>query len=102
MAKKIGAVGNKVSDDVVVESLKNLSNKQAVNAIGEHFAAVSNEYAPIDNTKLLAYLPAQSPPQIDEITVYRILCELKRPNHLYPLISQKNYGKNVLYIWRLL
>ena len=85
MAKKIGAVGNKVSDDVVVESLKNLSNKQAVNAIGEHFAAVSNEYAPIDNTKLPAYLPAQSPPQIDEITVYQELMRIKKTKSTLPI-----------------
>ena len=43
MAKKIGAVEDKDSGEVVVDSLKNLSNKEAANDIVEHFAAVSNE-----------------------------------------------------------
>ena len=85
MAKKIGAVDSKISDDVVVESLRNLSDQEAVNAIGEHFAAVSNEYVPIDNKKLPAYLPAQCPPQIDEITVYHELMKIKKTKSTLPI-----------------
>ena len=95
MAKKIGAVENKSSDDVVVDSLKNLSNQEAANAIAQHFAAVSNEYSPMDFSKLPAYLPAPPPPQIDEITVYRGLTSIKKTKSTLPIDIPEKLRKEV-------
>ena len=59
LAKKIGAVDQMSGGDVSVESLSGLSNLQAARRIAEHFTSISNEYLPINNSKLSCYLPAQ-------------------------------------------
>ena len=43
MAKKIGAVSQNSDGDINVESLENLTNAEAAQKIGEHFARISNE-----------------------------------------------------------
>ena len=58
MAKRIGAVSQTNDKDIIVESLTGLDNVQAAKKIGEHFARISNEYEPIDISKLPSYLPA--------------------------------------------
>ena len=95
MAKKIGAVEDKDSDEVVVDSLKNLSNKEATNVIAEHFAVVSNEYLPIDKSKLPAYLPAFPPPQLDELTVYQGLIGIKKTKSTLPIDIPEKLRKEV-------
>ena len=62
MAKRIGAVSQVDNYDVKVESLSEYDNKQCADKIAQHFAAISNEYSPIDLSQLPAYLPAQPPP----------------------------------------
>ena len=95
MAKKIGAVDIKDSDEVLVDSLKNLSNQEAANVIAEHFAAVSNEYLPIDSSNLPAYLPALPPPQLDELTVYKGLTEIKKTKSTLPIDIPEKLRKEV-------
>ena len=58
MAKKIGALDQMTGGEINVESLENLSNLEAANKIAEHFAAISNEYLPIQFSQLPSYLPA--------------------------------------------
>jgi hypothetical protein len=70
MAKKIGAVDQMTSGDIKVESLSAFNNSESARKIAEHFSAISNEYLPIDNSKLPCYLPAQPPPQVQEYDVY--------------------------------
>ena len=48
----------------MIESIKHLTPK-------ESFAAVSQQYEPIDLGRLPAYLPAEQPPQLDVYKVYR-------------------------------
>ena len=84
MAKKIGAIGNKPSE-VTVESLKNLSNTEAANSIANHFSVISNEYLPIQNADLPAYLPALPPPQLDERAVYQELKSIKKTKTTLPI-----------------
>ena len=61
MAKKIGAVDKMATGAIKVESLANLDNFECARKIAEHYAKVSNEYAPIDYTQLPSYLPATNP-----------------------------------------
>ena len=70
MAKKIGAVDKMSGGDIHVESLSNVDNAECAYKIAEHFAAVSNEYSPVNNELLPCYLPALSPPQVTEHNVY--------------------------------
>ena len=78
MAKKIGAVNKLSGGDIQVQSLNNLSNAQCVEKIAEHFAAISQEYQPINLSQLPSYLPAQPPPKIEEYDVYIRLKYLKK------------------------
>ena len=70
MAKKIGAIDQMAAGDIQVESLIGLDNVESVQQIAAHFAKISNEYEPIDNSQLPCYLPAQPPPQVTEYDVY--------------------------------
>ena len=85
MARKIGAVHQSETGAVQVESLSNLSNGECAQKIAEHYAAVSNEYLPIDLTQLPAYLPAPPPPQVDEYDVYLRINKLKKTKSTLPL-----------------
>ena len=70
MAKKNGALDQMAGGEINVECLENLSNLEAANKIAEHFAAISNEYLPIQYSQLPSYLPALPPPQLEEYEVY--------------------------------
>ena len=85
MAKKIGAIDQMNNGDTVVESLSHLSNYDAAQKIAEHFASISNEYFPIDNSKLPCYLPALPPPQVEEYQVYQRLNQLKKTRSTLPI-----------------
>ena len=71
--------------EVKVECLSNLNNVQSAQKIAQHFAAISNEYSPIDTTQLPSYLPAQPPPQVEEYQVYNRLMSLKKTRSTLPL-----------------
>ena len=58
IAKRIGAVDKSANSDIFVESLEGLNNEECAQIIEEHFASISNEYLPVDNSKLPTYLPA--------------------------------------------
>ena len=58
MAKKIGAVDQMTNGEVQVESLAGLSNLESASIIAQHFAAIPNQYLPVDNRQLPCYLPA--------------------------------------------
>ena len=85
MAKRIGAVDKMSGGDIQVESLSNLSNVECAQKIGEHFAAVSNEYLPVNIQKLPCYLPALPPPQVEEYDVYRRLLKIKKTKSTLPI-----------------
>ena len=99
MAKKIGAVDNMTENDVNVESLSGLNNVQAARKIAEHFAAVSNEYSPINYADLPCYLPASPPPQVEEHDVYARLSRLKKTKSTLPIdIPEKLRKKCALFL----
>ena len=69
MAKKLGTGNQTNNGDVLVDEISELNNYEAAQKIGEHFATISNEYQPIDNSQLPCYLPAPEPPQVTEYDV---------------------------------
>ena len=83
LAKKIGAVDQMTGGDTCVESLEGLSNSECAGIIAEHFAAISNQYSPVDYSKLPCYLPAQRPPQVTEYEVW--LRKLRKTKSTLPL-----------------
>ena len=66
LAKRLGAVDQMTNGEVEVECLAGVDNAAAAQMIAEHFSSVSNEYSPVDNTKLPCYLPALPPPVVEE------------------------------------
>ena len=78
IAKRIGAVDKSANSDIFVESLKGLNNEECAQIIAEHFASISNEYLPVDNSKLPTYLPATKPLQVSELEIYKRLKKQKR------------------------
>jgi hypothetical protein len=85
MAKKIGAIDQMNNGDIEVESLSGLTNIEAAIKIAEHFAAVSNQYSPINFCDLPSYLPAQPPPQVEEHEVFTRLNKLKKTRSTLPI-----------------
>ena len=76
MAKKIGAVNQSEDDDLKVEVLAGLTDEESAEQIASHFASVSQEYLPLDPSKLPSFLPALPPPKIDELDVFERLTKL--------------------------
>ena len=85
MAKRIGADSQTNDGDIVVESLSGLDNVQSAQKIGEHFASISNEYEPINTSKLPCYLPAPQPPQVTEYEVYERLRKIRKTKSTLPI-----------------
>ena len=85
MAKKIGAVSESESGDVSVESLSGLSNGECAQRIAEHYAAISQEYYPININLLPAYLPAPQAPMVDEYSVYKRIKKLNKTKSTLPI-----------------
>ena len=57
-AKRLGAEENSKSGSLSVECLKGLDNKEAAEEVAQFFSRISQEYLPLDTSKLPAYLPA--------------------------------------------
>ena len=55
MAKRIGAVDKMPHSEIKVQCLENFNNAESVQIIAEHFSRISNEYLPIDISKLPCY-----------------------------------------------
>ena len=71
MAKCIGAFDQmNGQQDISVEELKGLSNKQSADKVAQQFALIANEYSPLNHEDLPCYLPAMQPPKVDEHAVY--------------------------------
>ena len=85
MIKKIGGVDQMTNGEIQVECLSNYTNKECADKIAEHFASISNEYAPVDLTQLPSYLPAPPPPKVEEYEVYIRLCGLKKTKSTLPI-----------------
>ena len=85
MAKRIGAIDQMNSQDIVVEELEGLSKEESVERIAQHFASVSNLYSPLNINDLPAYLPAEKCPQVDEHAVYQKIKKLKNTRSTFSI-----------------
>ena len=85
MAKKIGAVNQTDSERVNVECLDAIDDQEAVEVVAQHFASVSQEYEPLNVENLPCYLPAQKPPQVDDLAVYNRMKKLKKTKSTLPI-----------------
>ena len=65
--------------------MSGLTNSECAQKIANHFAAISNEYLPVDTAQLPCYLPAQLPQQIHEYDVYIRLNRLKKTRSTLPI-----------------
>ena len=63
MCRRIGT-GDEMTGEIKIKSQEGLSNKECAEEIGQFLSAVSNEYEPIDLTKLPSYLTSLPPPQM--------------------------------------
>ena len=77
ICKKIGLNQNE-NEVLRVEELKNDSNKEAADKVAHNFAIVSQEYSPLDLTKVPCYLPSQKPPEIHEYEVAKKMEKMKK------------------------
>ena len=73
------------SNEVSVEQLEGLTNQESAEVIAEHFAAVSNEYLPLNRNDLPCYLPSEKPPQVDEVSVYEKINKLKNTRSTFAI-----------------
>ena len=84
MAKRIGATENN-SGDIMIDLLRQYDNKQSAQLIAEHFAHISSEYTPVNCAQLPCFLPAQSPPQVEEHIAYERIRRLRKTRSTLPI-----------------
>ena len=60
---------------LTISSLEGLSDKDCAEAIAQSFAAVSQEYRPVDRAQLPAFLPAGRP---EEVNVFQVINNIKK------------------------
>ena len=84
MAKRLGTDQNSKDTRLSVECLKGLGDQDAAEQVAQHFSSISQEYEPLDTTKLPAYLPAQEVLQVDENDVAERILKLKNRKSTQP------------------
>ena len=85
MAKRLGAENQKKDGELSVDCLKGLNNQEAAEEVAKHFSSVSQEYLPMDTTKLPAYLPAKEVLSVEESEVAERLAKLKCRKSTQPI-----------------
>ena len=85
MAKRIVACNLMKSQDTNMECLEGIRNKHGAQLIANHFAAVSNQYSPIDSEQLPSYLAAEAPQQLIEYDAYKRLKGKKDTQKTLPI-----------------
>ena len=82
--KRIGN-GNKKNDgEIRIECLEGLTPVQQVERVAESFAKVSQEYSEIELESLPSFLPALPPPQVNLLTVWKRIQNLKKTKSTLP------------------
>ena len=81
IAKQIGTGRSDTGNYINIECIEDLTPKEQV---AEYFADVSQQYSPIDIHQLPSYLPALPPPQIEVLSVWKSIKELKKTKSTLP------------------
>ena len=84
-----------MTGEIKIKSQEGLSNKECAEEIGQFLSAVSNEYEPIDLTKLPSYLPSLPPPQMQEYQIYQKLKGLNNTKSTLPIDIPAKLRKEV-------
>ena len=84
MAKRLGTDLTNQDSRLKVECLNGLGEKEAAEHVARHFSSISQEYAPLDHTKLPAYLPACDVLQVGEAQVAEHIFKLKNRRSTQP------------------
>ena len=95
IVKKIGCSNFTKSPEI--EELKDLNNFQAAEKIATFFAEISNQYDPVDFSKLPAYLPSNHPPQVTEMDIYQKLRKIKNTQSTHPLDLPNKLREEYIY-----
>ena len=77
IAKQIGT-GRKEEENLRIECIEHLPPKQQVEEVAEAFAKVSQEYEPLNPLLLPSFLPAPPPPQVNMLSVWKAVQNLKK------------------------
>ena len=75
MMKRLGGLDQIMRPKLEIESLKGLSDKECAEAVAQSFAAISQEYSPLDRSKLPAFLPAGRPEQVN---VFQVISKIRK------------------------
>ena len=93
MAKKIGAIELHAQTDFYIECIENMSPQYQVQTVANSMAEVSNEYCPIDLSKLPAYLPAEEPSNVELYKVYKKVQSQKKTKSTLDIDIPASLGK---------
>ena len=92
VAKKLGGIPEQ-SGVLNIECIKDLTPQEQVNKVAESFAAVSQQYEPVDLTRLPAYLPAEQAPVLEVYKVYRKILGQKKTKSTLSIDIPENLRK---------
>ena len=73
--RKFGGIDQMTKQKLSIKSLEGLSDRECAEAVAQSFAAVSQEYSPLDRTKLPAFLPAGRPMQVN---IFQVMDRIKK------------------------
>ena len=85
MAKRLGTDQNSSDGQLKVECLKGLDDQEAAERVAQFFSHVSNEYSPLDISKLPAYLPAAQQLKVEKDEVAKRIFSLKNRRSTQPV-----------------
>jgi hypothetical protein len=75
MMKRLGGMDQMGGRKLEIESLKGLTDAECAEAVAQAFAAVSQEYSPLDSTRLPAFLPAGKP---EQVKIFQVIHQIKK------------------------
>lgn len=83
--KHFGGLNQMSTRKLKIETLEKYSDEECAEKVAQHFASVSQEYEPVDMSRLPCYLPAEKPPQVNHFQVINKIKELKRTKSTLPV-----------------
>ena len=93
--KQIGGLNPTGNGELEIECLNGKTNEECAEEVAKSFASVSNEYQPVDLSRLPAFLPCLPPPQVTQLQVYNKLLKLKNTRSTLPIDLPNRLRKEV-------
>ena len=97
MAKRLGAEQCNGGGELTVKCLQGLDDQQAAEKVAESFSQVSQEYFPLDISKLPSYLPSQKPLQVNDADVAQRIFQLRNRKSTQPIDLPSKVRKQFPY-----